>query len=347
MPDFVHESLIPFLLLSAIGWILVIAAVGMRRRWRKREEIERARTSGTIAGDPEEKPVRDRRRRRPVVEFTAEGHEYRLEYPKKEDPAVYPAGAPVEVLYDPDDPTHFHLEDDQAEMRSRRIRLYVGLAWILISALALPALSFLAHGGLPDTAQRLRRGAHGIVSGYDGGNSTLVEGPYTYETRDGAAAVLTGCRSDQETLMLPVVLGGRVVTSVGPVAFVRCLRLREVIVPGNIGIIEPGAFSGCLSLKRVTLLDGVRSIGIQAFDFCGALEDVTLPASVTSIGKDAFPGDCAAVFHVVPGSEAERWCTEMGFAVDAQWAPASIPGREAGQERLSDAKHNGRFKTGS
>ena len=64
---------------------------------------------------------------------------FRLEYPKKEDPAVYPAGAPVEVLYDPDDPTHFHLDRGDLKERSTRDAIIIALVGLTgtLAALAL------------------------------------------------------------------------------------------------------------------------------------------------------------------------------------------------------------------
>ena len=70
-------------------------------------ESERSRATGTIVDYAAKK--------HPVVEFTANGRLYRLEYPVATEPDELPVGTQVEVLHHPDDPARFHLEQDEGE----------------------------------------------------------------------------------------------------------------------------------------------------------------------------------------------------------------------------------------
>ena len=84
-------------------------------------------------------------------------------------------------------------------------------------------------------------------------------------------------------------------------------------VPQGIAAIGNDAFSYCESLTEITLPEGLTSIGEDAFFYCKGLTAITLPETLAEIGKDAFNG-CPedALFTVVRGSYAARWCKENG-----------------------------------
>ena len=69
-----------------------------------------------------------------IVEFDAEGRHYRLEGVVHEGkPAV---GETVELWYDPDDPTHFHLKGDlERRLRNDCITAVIGVLWAMLSVL--------------------------------------------------------------------------------------------------------------------------------------------------------------------------------------------------------------------
>ena len=118
--------------LAGIG-ILRIGLSGRRER-RRQEERERARTPGIIV------EVRKERRhiRRgpsytsctPVVEFRTERGTYCLDASASVQPDEFSVGDPVDVLYDPDDPHHFHIADRECEEKSDGHLIRVGLIWI-------------------------------------------------------------------------------------------------------------------------------------------------------------------------------------------------------------------------
>ena len=105
----------------------MIEALGDRRVWRRREKAERTRTTGVVVGFVEE-----RHRYRsgkslnahyvtvyyPIVRFRADGVEYKLKCTSIVPRDKFQEDQAVDLLYDHDNPTHFHLDRGDMEERS-------------------------------------------------------------------------------------------------------------------------------------------------------------------------------------------------------------------------------------
>jgi hypothetical protein len=141
----------------------------------------------------------------------------------------------------------------------------------------------------------------------------------------GDAVTITGCAEDASgELIIPAIIEGKPVTSVGTKAFYDCISLKSITIPDSVTSIGDRAFGGCTSMTKIevgvenvnyanvsgvlfnkdkTLLhaypagkaganyvipDSVNSIGNSAFDNCTSLKSITIPDSVTSIGEVAF-----------------------------------------------------------
>ena len=118
-------------------------------------------------------------------------------------------------------------------------------------------------------------------------------------------------------LMIPSVLGGYVVSSIGWRAFVYCSKLTSVIIPDSVRSIGLSAFYGCSNLTSVVISDSVTSIDIGAFKYCKQLTTITIPKGVTEIGNETF-GECSMLTSVslpaglrIIGSRAFRDCTSL------------------------------------
>lgn len=64
----------------------------------------------------------------------------------------------------------------------------------------------------------------------------------------------------------------------------RCLKLKEVEIPGQVRTISWEAFKTCYHLKHITLNEGLRAIRRDAFRGCSELSEITLPSTVTELG---------------------------------------------------------------
>ena len=314
MNDAAMTALIVFAIFSLPGWIMLIYALKSRRARERREERERARTTGSIV-----EYVRETKRywrgptvrfTRPVVEYRAEGSVYKRQYENSLSPEQYPVGANVDVVYDADDPFRFHLDVDEEFSQGARGYVKGAVIWLLICVVLAAALTLVAEHR-PLTRRRSRQTAPRVTASV---KLPSRDSDYQYEVRGNLTAIIKGYSGDDEALILPLTLGGHPVTAISSQAFARAMQLKRVTVPGTIAQIPIAAFAGCLSLQEVTLEEGVTDIGRHAFGFCMLLRDVHLPKSVRRI-DDAFPEACNACFHVAEGSYAQRYCEENGYVV--------------------------------
>ncbi|MGL6193684.1 MAG: protein kinase domain-containing protein [Thermoguttaceae bacterium] len=89
-------------------------------------------------------------------------------------------------------------------------------------------------------------------------------------------------------VVIPRIIEGLPVTTIGYRAFSYCSGLTSVTIPDSVTTIGDGAFSSCSGLTSVTIPDSVTTIGDRAFSYCSGLTSVTIPDSVTTIGDRAF-----------------------------------------------------------
>lgn len=133
------------------GLFGLIEALGDRGKWLKREEAERARTTGIIVGFAEEQH-RYRRSRSPrahyvtvyypIVRFQADCVEYKLKSTSIVPRDEYPEGQSVDLLYDPNNPNHFRLDRGDAQERSTRGTIIFALVWLACSLVAIALLLY-------------------------------------------------------------------------------------------------------------------------------------------------------------------------------------------------------------
>ncbi len=322
MDEMTQKILVCFLVFSSMGWVLLFTGISSRLSKRRREISETDRTEGVIAEYVRhETPAKGRPHVtwRPMIEFTAYGQQIRKEYENTLDPEKHPAGETVEVVFDPNQPASFHLAMDTAYQNGGSTVMRVGLIWILASAAITFCLAFFVGGWRPDfrAAERdLRRLASGSGKPAATAPVTGAENSFEYRVKSDLEAEITGYYGNDEKLVIPALIGGRVVSGFSGTPFARTLFLKDLTVPGTVRTIPMLSFGASVNLQKVTLKDGVRGIGSKAFYNSRGLTDVTLPASLTAVADDAFPEGCAAVFHVPAGSAAEEYCRKKGFRTE-------------------------------
>lgn len=136
-------------IVALAGLFALIEALGDRRAWRRREEAERARTTGVLVGFTEKQHRYRTGRPRithyvtvyyPIVSFQVDGVEYKLESADIVPRNEYLEGQSVDLLYDSDDPTHFHLDRGDLKERSTRDAIIIALVWLTGALVALALL---------------------------------------------------------------------------------------------------------------------------------------------------------------------------------------------------------------
>ena len=124
----------------------------------------------------------------------------------------------------------------------------------------------------------------------------------TWTTTDGRVTITNCDNAATGELVIPDIIEGNPVTSIGEYAFRKCRSLTSITIPNSVTSIGSNAFSTCSSLTSITIPDSVTSIGHSAFLFCASLTDITIPDSVTRIGGLAFT-ECSSLKSItIPGS---------------------------------------------
>ena len=134
MDDRLLFFLVLFPLLSVSGIALVWIGLRGVRKARRQEEQERARASGTVVEMVKHFSLRRGKPSswHPVVEFTVDGQTLRYESPDGYWLDQFKVGECVDVLYDADDPSRFHLEKlFERQIASDKVTIALGMLWIV------------------------------------------------------------------------------------------------------------------------------------------------------------------------------------------------------------------------
>lgn len=109
-------------------------------------------------------------------------------------------------------------------------------------------------------------------------------GDFTYTESDGGISIISYTGSGG-VVVIPDNISSMPVVSIGSGAFLGCLGLTSITIPGSVTGIGHSAFAYCSGLFSVTIGNGVTSIGGMAFYQCTSLTSITIPGNVTSISR--------------------------------------------------------------
>ncbi len=171
-----------------------------------------------------------------------------------------------------------------------------------------------------------------------------VEGNYGYRfLADGTVEIEKFASDVTGTVVVPAMIAGKKVTSIGDGAFSGCsgitlltlpdsvirigvgafmnctgLALLNISASSSLKIIENSAFYGCSSLAFINIACALETIGNAAFRNCTSLSAVILPASFKELGKDAFLGDDAlSIFAVKNNTNITLQTSIVYFSANA------------------------------
>lgn len=114
---------------------------------------------------------------------------------------------------------------------------------------------------------------------------------------DGTYGVRLEANANPQSVRIPAIHNGIIVTQILPYGFKSSFNLRSCSLPAYLTTIGEGAFAGCTKLSGITIPNGVISIGASAFEGCKEFEGLSIPGSVRSIGPKAFNG-CIALERI-------------------------------------------------
>lgn len=119
-------------------------------------------------------------------------------------------------------------------------------------------------------------------------------------TDDGTSVTIVGYQGRGGRIVIPKIIDGKPVISIGPKAFVSTLLVpTSLSFPPNLESIGDQAFHGCRNLTGTLLIPGgVRRIGNGAFHSCSGLSGLVLQPGLESIGDEAFRG-CSGLIRTL------------------------------------------------
>jgi chitodextrinase len=121
-------------------------------------------------------------------------------------------------------------------------------------------------------------------------------GDYVYEVQGGQVTIMNYTGTD-EIIIIPSVLGGYPVKSIGDHSFSNCMTIKEITVPEGITDIGPNAFSECSNLTQISLPPGITGIEFASFNSCSSLTEIDIPVGATFINSNAF-SSCTSLTNI-------------------------------------------------
>lgn len=128
---------------------------------------------------------------------------------------------------------------------------------------------------------------------------TLLEGTgLYYEIENGEVEITDADTNVSGELVVPEMIEGYPVMSIGIGAFYKCEKIKTIKLPESITNIGEYAFGQCTDLETINIPKKVTEIKADTFSSCRALLSINIPDSVKSIGESAFR-DCFNLKTVV------------------------------------------------
>lgn len=127
--------------------------------------------------------------------------------------------------------------------------------------------------------QRRRRPDAEVVGTAE--EDVLTEGDWQYYIRDDGTVMIASYKGDAIDLVIPDIIAGCPVTSIGEYAFHWRHNLESVVLPDGLESVMAGAFQDCENLSRIEIPGSVTSVEEGAFYDCENLLDIEVSAQNT------------------------------------------------------------------
>lgn len=131
-------------------------------------------------------------------------------------------------------------------------------------------------------------GTFGFVSAEEVPAGLTYEIVYEWYETSGGTIKITGYTGNDSILVIPAMIEGKPVRTIGYSAFSNNTKLQGIIIPSGVTTINDSAFYLCSSLGSISIPNTVTSIGKWAFYGCSSLSNINIPDSVNVIDDYAF-----------------------------------------------------------
>jgi hypothetical protein len=172
----------------------------------------------------------------------------------------------------------------------------------------------------------------------------VVQAKFIYSTNaDGGTVTITGYSDSGGEVVIPGMINGLQVTSIGNFAFARHPTITGITISDSVTSIGDEAFTAVdtgSSLTKVTIGNSVTSIGRGAFTFCEKLTSVEIPKSVVSIGNGVF-GGCFGLKRIMVDANNTAYISVDGVLFNkSKTALIQFPAGKAGNCTIPDTVTN-------
>lgn len=133
---------------------------------------------------------------------------------------------------------------------------------------------------------------------------------FEYEITDTQAEII-GYIGTATEVVIPSVIEGYNVTSIGEFAFFECETITKIIIPQGVKKIGESAFEACRELRSINIPEGVKKIGEFAFYDCDSLTTITIPSSVSYLSESLFD-DCDSLNNITVSESNIDYSSEAG-----------------------------------
>ena len=142
------------------------------------------------------------------------------------------------------------------------------------------------------------------VNAAEGDAGVTADGFKYTESYDGTL-MITGYNGSAKDIVIPSVINGKTVTTIGEEAFSGMTELTNVTFPDTLISIGNKAFYSCTGLTTLTFSDSVKYINSEVFRSCTGLKRVVAGKGLKRIGGSAFY-DCTQLEDVITGRGLEE-----------------------------------------
>lgn len=109
---------------------------------------------------------------------------------------------------------------------------------------------------------------------------------------------ISGFTGEMETVVIPGMIEGHPVTTIGKGAFQNCKHLVDVSMSDYITTMQGDSFRDCISLKKIHLSNGISKIITTSFNGCIGLKEINIPDGVTEIKRATFKDSPLEKLHI-------------------------------------------------